>query len=138
MSSERFDGMSLPFTRGGWTRQIASGSFRNGATYKHVEKVKVLGHGTGGATIEEVRILASWDIDQGGNKTVNQRKGRHGLVLRKGTRELAFAVHEDKIGWRILSYDCSCFKAVQTQQEAEKILEGIRWRKWMKKGEKNI
>jgi hypothetical protein len=125
-------------TRGGWTRQIASGTFRNGATWKHIEKIKVIGRGTMGAKLEEVHILASWDTDQGGNKTVNHRKGQHFLSLKKGVRELAFAVH-DKLhekGWQILTYDCSCYLIVETQHEAEEILAATNWRKWMKKGDK--
>jgi 3-hydroxyacyl-CoA dehydrogenase len=132
MAGNKFEGETLPFTRGGWTRQIASGSFRNGATWKHIEKVKVLGRGTMGAKLEEVHILASWDIDQGGNKTINKRRGQHFLSLKKGARELAFAIH-DKTGWRVLTYDCSCYLAVETQQEAEKILSAAKWQKWKKK-----
>ncbi|AJP62021.1 hypothetical protein [ANMV-1 virus] len=134
--TKKYDGETLPFTRHGWLRQVKSGSFRNGATWKNIEKVKVLGHGTMGATLEEVHILASLDIDQGGNKTVNTRRGQHFLSLKKGARELAFAVHENthETGWRVLTYDCSCYRAVETQLEAEKILTTTRWRKWKKKG----
>jgi hypothetical protein len=42
MGINKFEGETLPFTKHGWTRQIRSGTFRNGGTYKHVEKVKVL------------------------------------------------------------------------------------------------
>jgi hypothetical protein len=132
MAENMFEGVPLPFTRHGWTHQITSGIFRNGATWKNIEKVKVLGRGTMGAILEEVHILASWDIDQGGNKTRNLRKGQHSLSLKKGVQELAFAIH-DKTVWRVLTYDCSCFLAVETQHEAEKILSGVKWQKWMKK-----
>jgi hypothetical protein len=132
----KFGGKTLPFSSGGWTRQIKSGFFRNGATYKQVEKVKVLGRGTMGARLEDIHILASWDIDQGGNKTRNTRKGQHLLSLKKGVTELAFAVHgrhkEDE--WRVLTYDCSYCRAVKTQREAEEILSVTNWRKWMEKG----
>jgi hypothetical protein len=74
MSSNKFEGQTLPFISRGWTRQIKSGTFRSGATWKHVEKVKVIGRGTMGSKLEDVHILASWDIDQGGNKTTNTRK----------------------------------------------------------------
>ena len=136
MAGNKYEGETLPFTRGGWTRQIASGSFRNGATWEHIEKVKVLGHGTMGAILEEVHILASWDTDQGGNKTINKRKGQHTLSLKKGAVELAFAVRDrcKKSGWLILTYDCSCYLVVETQQEAESILKASNWRKWIKKG----
>jgi hypothetical protein len=52
--------------------------------------------------------------------------------------ELAFAIHDqhDGGGWCILTYDCSYFGAVKTQQEAQKILAATNWRKWMKKGDK--
>jgi hypothetical protein len=136
MSVNKFEGVSLPFTKNGWTRQIKSGTFRNGATWKHVEKVKILGLGTMGAKLEEVHILASWDIDQGGNKTINQRKGEHFLSLKKGADELAFAVddfHDGEHQWRVLPYDCSFFVVVETQREAEKILAATKWRKWKKK-----
>lgn len=135
MVVNKFGGMRLPFTQNGWTRQIKSGTFRNGATYKHVEKVKVLGRGTMGARLEEVHILASWDIDQGGNKTTNKRKGQHFLSLKKGTTELAFAIHDatEKPGWLILTYDCSYYAIVQTQREAEEVLAATKWRKWLEK-----
>ena len=132
MPSDAFEGHRLPFSSHGWTRQIKSGSFRNGATWKHLEKVKVLGRGTMGAILEEVHIIASWDTDMGGNKSINKRKGQHCLSLKKGARELAFAIH-DKTGWRVLTYDCSCFSAVETQHEAEKILSAAKWQKWKKK-----
>ena len=140
--ANKFEGETLPFSRGGWTRQIKSGTFRNGATWKHVEKVKMLGLGTMGAKLEEVHILASWDIDQGGNKTINKRKGSHFLSLKKGAQELAFAIGS-KSGWQVLPYDCSYFLEVKTQREAERILAATKWRKWKKqnkniaKGEKN-
>jgi hypothetical protein len=138
MAGNKYEGETLPFTRGGWTRQIASGRFRNGATWKHIEKVKVLGRGTMGAILEEVHILASWDTDQGGNKTINKRKGQHFLSLKKGGTELAFAIH-DKFrgsGWRILAYDCSLCTTVKTQHEAQMMLAATNWKKWMKKGGK--
>lgn len=135
MSGDEFEGMSLPFTQNGWTRQIKSGMFRNGSTWKHVEKVKKLGIGTMGARLEEVHILASWDIDQGGNKTVNKRKGQHFLSLMKGVKELAFAI-QDKARWLVLPYDCSYFMAVKTQREAEEVLAATKWRKWLEKGNK--
>ena len=134
MGINKFEGEILPFTRGGWTRQCKGGMFRNGATWKQVEKVKVLGRGTMGAKLEEVHILASWDIDQGGNKTINKRKGQHLLTLKKGVDELAFAVHDSKV-WRILAYNCSYFGVVKTQRDAEEILAAINWRKWKKEGE---
>ena len=81
MGLNTFEGESLPFTRHGWLRQIKSGTFRNGGTWKQVEKVKILGRGTMGAKLEEVHILASWDVDQGGNKTKDLRKGQHFLSL---------------------------------------------------------
>ena len=133
MGINKFEGEILPFTRGGWTRQCKGGMFRNGATWKQVEKVKVLGRGTMGAKLEEVHILASWDIDQGGNKNINMRKGQHHLRLTKGGDELAFALHDGKI-WRILAYNCSCFSVVPTQHEAEDVLAAINWRKWKKEG----
>ena len=132
MAANSFGGETLPFTRGGWTRQIKSGTFRDGATWKQVEKVKILGLGTMGAKLEDVHILASWDIDQGGNKTINKRKGTHCLSLKKGAQELAFAI-QDKARWLVLPYDCSYFVAVKTQREAEDTLKATNWRKWMKK-----
>lgn len=132
MSANKFEGLTLPFTRGDWTRQIKSGTFRNGATFKQVEKVKVLGRGTMGAKLEEVHILASWDIDQGGNKTINKRKGQHFLSLIKGAQELAFAIR-CKSGWLVVPYDCTYFLDVGTQQEAEEILAATKWRKWKNK-----
>jgi hypothetical protein len=136
MATNEFEGMRLPFTQNGWLRQIRSGTFRNGSTYKQVEKVKVLGRGTMGARLEDIHILASFDIDQGGNKTRNTRKGQHLLSLKKGVIELAFAVHgrhkEDE--WQVLPYDCSYYLIVKTQREAEEILTATNWRKWMKKG----
>lgn len=137
MASNQFEGMTLPFTQRGWLRQFASGTFRNGASWKHVEKVRTLGVGTMGAKLEEVHILASWDIDQGGNKIINMRKGQHFLSLRKGVRELAFAIHDKKDnggGWRILTYDCSYYGVVKTQQEAEEVLAATKWRKWANAG----
>jgi hypothetical protein len=136
MSGDEFEGMSLPFTQNGWTRQIKSGAFRTGATWKQVEKVKKLGLGTMGARLEEVHILASWDIDQGGNKTINNRKGQHCLSLMKGVKELAFAI-QDKARWLVLPYDCSYFVAVKTQREAEEVLAATRWRKRVGKAIKN-
>jgi hypothetical protein len=117
MASKTFEGQTLPFTQHGWTRQIKSGYFRNGATYKQVEKVKVLGRGTMGAKLEDVHILASWDIDQGGNKTINTRKGQHYISLKKGATELAFAVHGRR-------------------KDAEEILVATNWRKWADKNKK--
>lgn len=137
MVKDQFEGQPLPFTRGDWTRQLKSGVFRNGASWRNVEKVKVLGRGTMGAKLEEVHILASWDIDQGGNKIINMRKGQHFLSLRKGVRELAFAIHDKKDnggGWRILTYDCSYYGVVKTQQEAEEVLAATKWRKWANAG----
>jgi hypothetical protein len=91
-----------------------------------------------GAKLEDVHILASWDIDQGGNKTINTRKGQHYISLKKGATELAFAVHgrrkDDE--WRVLTYDCSYFRAVKTQREAEEILVATNWRKWADKNKK--
>jgi hypothetical protein len=90
-----------------------------------------------GAKLEDVHILASWDIDQGGNKTINQRKGEHFLSLKKGVTELAFAIddsHDGEHRWRVLPYDCSYFVVVETQRKAEKILTATNWRKWLKKG----
>jgi len=135
MPLNRFEGATLPFTSRGWTRQFKSGTFRNGGTWKHVEKVQVVGFGTMGAKLEEVKIIASWDIDQGGNKTINKRKGQHFLSLMKGAQELAFAI-DDKSGWRILTYDCSYYGVVRTQREAEEILSATKWRKWKNKGGK--
>jgi hypothetical protein len=89
-----------------------------------------------GAILEDIHILASWDIDQGGNKTCNTRKGQHLLSLKKGVTELAFAVHgrhkEDE--WQVLPYDCSYYRVVKTQREAEEILAATNWRKWLNKG----
>lgn len=138
MAVNKFEGQTLPFNSHGWLRQFKSGTFRTGATWKHVEKVKVLGRGTMGAILEEVHILASWDIDQGGNKTINRRKGQHFLSLKKGVTELAFAIHDvtDKPGWRILTYDCSYYAVVRTQREAEEVLAATKWRKWKNKGGK--
>jgi hypothetical protein len=88
-----------------------------------------------GSKLEEVHILASWDIDQGGNKTRNTRKGQHLLSLKKGATELAFAIHgrhkEDE--WQVLPYDCSYYLIVKTQHEAEEILSATNWRKWANK-----
>jgi hypothetical protein len=140
MGLNKFEGETLPFTRHGWRRQIKSGSFRNGATWKHVEKVKVLGRGTMGAKLEEVHILASWDTDQGGNKTINKRKGQHFLSLKKGITELAFAIDDSHDGehiWRVVPYDCSYYLVVETQRKAQEILAATNWRKWMNKGGKN-
>lgn len=134
MASDKFEGRSLPFSSHGWLRQIRSGTFRNGSSYKQVEKVRVVGRGTMGSRLEEVHIIASFDTDQGGNKTKNLRKGQHFLSLKKGAEELAFAVH-DSTCWRVLTYDCSRFAQVQTQQEAEEILTAAQWRRWRKKGE---
>ena len=136
MAGNKFEGETLPFSRHGWTHQITSGTFRNGATWKNIEKVKVLGRGTMGAKLEEVHILASWDTDQGGNKTRNTRKGQHFLSLKKGDTELAFAIHDvtERPGWRILTYDCSYYAVVQTQREAEEVLAATKWRNWKEKG----
>lgn len=135
---KKFEGQSLPFTSHGWTRQFESGTFRNGGTWKHVAKVRAVGRGTMGAKLEEVHIIASWDVDQGGNKTTNARKGQHFLSLKKGAQELAFAIHDRHNGnqWRILTYDCSYYGIVKTQREAEKILSATNWRKWKNKGGK--
>lgn len=132
MATNKFKGVVLPFTSRGWTRQIKSGTFRNGAPWKHVEKVKVLGRGTMGAKLEEVHILASWDTDQGGNKTVDSRKGQQYLSLKKGVDELAFATHT-KQGWAVVAYDCSYYRVVKTQREAEEILKATNWRRWKNK-----
>ena len=135
MASNKYEGYTLPFTSRGWTRQIKSGTFRNGASYKQIEKVRVVGRGTMGSRLEDIHIIASWDIDIGGNKTKNLRKGQHFLSLKKGVDELAFAVH-DSTCWRVLTYNCSKFAQVQTQQEAEAILTAAQWRRWRKKGGK--
>ena len=137
MGINQFGGETLPFTRHGWTRQFKSGTFRDGSTYKQVEKVRVIGKGTMGAKLEDVHILASWDVDQGGNKTTNTRKGSHFLSLKKGTRELAFATIDIFGRWLIVPYDCSYFYWAKTQHEAEGILAATNWRKWYyKKGGK--
>ena len=128
----KFEGLTLPFTQHGWLRQFKSGVFRNGASWRNVEKVKVIGRGTMGSKLEEVHVIASWDVDQGGNKTLNVRKGQHYLSLKKGADELAFAIHSKDM-WRILTYDCTYFRDVKTQREAEKILAATRWRKWNNK-----
>lgn len=135
MATNEFEGQTLPFTVHNWTRQFKSGTFRNGVLYKQVEKVKVLGRGTMGAKLEEVHILASWDVDQGGNKTKDRRKGQHFLSLKKGATELAFAVHDitEKSRWRILTYDCTYYRVVKTQREAEEILKATNWRRWLQK-----
>lgn len=140
MGLNKFEGESLPFTKHGWTRQIKSGTFRNGGTWKQVEKVKVLGRGTMGAKLEEVHILASWDVDQGGNTTKDLRKGQHFLSLLKGVTELAFAIHDQHNGnkWRILTYDCSYCGVVKTQREAQEILAATNWRKWKEKGGEKV
>jgi hypothetical protein len=132
MGINKFEGQTLPFTSRGWLRQFKSGSFRNGATWRNIEKVKVLGRGTMGAKLEEVHILASFDTDIGGNKIKNTRKGQHCLSLKKGPIELAFAVHV-KTGWTVVAYDCSYYLTVKTQREAEKILTATNWRKWARK-----
>lgn len=137
MAANKFGGRTLPFSSHGWTRQIRSGTFRNGAAYKQVEKVKVLGRGTMGAKLEEFHILASWDIDVGGNKTKDLRKGQHFLSLKKGAHELAFAIHDKHNGWRVMAYDCSYCMAVKTQREAQEILAATNWRKWMNAGNGN-
>ena len=137
MGLNKFEGETLPFTLHGWTRQLALGTFRNGASWKHVEKVRTLGVGTMGAKLEDVHIIASWDVDQGGNKTINARKGQHFLSLKKGKQELAFAINDKNGDWQILTYDCSFFAVVKTQREAEEILAATKWRKWFyKKGGK--
>ena len=135
MGLNKFEGVSLPFSSHGWTRQFKSGTFRNGASYKQVEKVRVVGKGTMGSKFEEVHVLASWDIDIGGNKTKDLRKGQHFLSLKKGVEELAFAVHDANC-WHVLTYDCSRFAQVQTQRKAEEILTAAQWRRWRKKGGK--
>ena len=134
MGLNKFEGETLPFTRHGYTRQFVSGIFRNGASYKQVEKVRKIGVGTMGAKLEDVHIIASWDIDQGGNKTVNARKGQHCLSLKKGKQELAFAINDKKGDWQILSYDCSFYAVVKTQREAEEILNVMNRRKWFYTG----
>jgi hypothetical protein len=128
MTTNKYDGQTLPFTSKGWTRQIKSGTYRNGASYKQVEKVRVVGRGTMGSKLEEVHVLASWDIDIGGNKTKNLRKGQHFLSLKKGVEELAFAIHDEHNGngWRVLAYDCSYCLVVKTQQKAQEILAATR------------
>ena len=126
---KRFKGEVLPFTRNGWKRQFRSGEFRAGGGWKQVEKVKLISLGSMGVRLEEVYILASWDIDKGGNKSKDLRKGQHFLSLMKGAQELAFAIH-DKSDWRILTYDCSYYGVVGTQREAEGILTATKWRKW--------
>jgi hypothetical protein len=135
MGLNKFEGATLPFTRHGWTRQIKSGTYRTGASYKQVEKVRVVGRGTMGSKLEDVHILASWDTDVGGNKTKDLRKGQHFLSLKKGSEELAFAVHDTNC-WRVLTYDCSRFAQVDTQREAEAILTAAQWRRWKEKGGK--
>ena len=85
-----------------------------------------------GAKLEEVHILASWDVDQGGNKTINKRKGQHFLSLIKGGQELAFAINALS-GWRVLTYDRTYYLEVETQREAEEILAATKWRKWKNK-----
>ena len=132
MGLSEFEGQTLPFTSHGWLRQFKSGTFRDGATWRHVEKVRVIGRGTMGAKLEEVHIIASWDVDQGGNKTINRRKGQHFLSLKKGVVELAFAIC-GKDNWKVLAYDCSYCSVVETQREAEEILAATRWRKWKEK-----
>ena len=137
MGINQFEGQTLPFTQHGWTRQFSKGSFRNGASWAHVEKVRKIGIGTMGAKLEDVHIIASWDVDQGGNKTINTRKGQHFLSLKKGKQELAFAIDDKNGDWQILTYDCSFFAVVKTQHEAEEILSVMNWRKWYyKKGGK--
>lgn len=135
MSGKKNRGESLPFTQNGYIRQFKSGEFRDGGSWKQVEKVRVIGRGTMGAKLEDIHIIYSCDIDKGGNKTVNKRKGQHSLSLKKGVTELAFAIHDatEKPGWRILSYDCSYYSVVQTQREAEQVLAAINWRKWLNK-----
>jgi hypothetical protein len=138
MATNKFEGRTLPFSQSGWTRQIKSGNFRTGASYKQIEKVRVVGRGTMGSKLEDVHILASWDTDQGGNKTKDLRKGQHFLSLKKGVTELAFAIHDQHNGngWSVLTYDCSYYCVVKTQQEAQKILAATNWRKWLNKGGK--
>lgn len=129
----KFEGVKLPYTSHGWTRQFKGGSFRNGGTWNQVEKVKAVGRGTGGAELEEVHILASRDIDQDGNKKVDVRKGQHHLRLKKEEQELAFAIqgiYTEKNGWIVLGYDCTYCKVVKNQQQAEQILSTANWRKW--------
>lgn len=131
----KFEGVKLPFTSHGWTRQFKGGTFRNGGTYKQVEKVRVVGRGTMGAKLEDVHILASWDVDQGGNKTINRRRGQHVLSLKKGVKELAFGFQDQDTGdWHILPYDCSFYAVVPTQREAEEILKATNWRMWVEAG----
>lgn len=132
--SSKFEGQTLPFTQHGWTREFKIGTFRNGASYKQVEKVRKIGKGTMGATLEDIHIIASWDVDQGGNKTTNTRKGQHFLSLKKGKEELAFAINDKKGNWQVLSYDCSFYSVVKTQREAEEILNVMNWRKWFYTG----
>jgi hypothetical protein len=125
--SKKNKGESLPFTQNGYTRQFKSGPFRDGGSFKQVEKVRVIGYGTMGAKL--------CDIDKGENKTINKRKGQHFLSLSKGGLELAFALDQNT-GWLILSYDCSRFESVNTQHEAEEILKATNWRKWANSGRK--
>lgn len=131
--SAKFEGQTLPFTLHGWLRQFKSGTFRNGASWRNVEKVKTIGIGTMGAKLEEVHIIDSLDVDQGGNKIVNVRKGQHFLSLKKGKEELAFAIQDKEDGWRVLTYDCSLYAVVKTQREAEEILAVVNWRRWKNK-----
>jgi hypothetical protein len=135
MNSKKNKRESLPFTQNGYTRQFKSGPFRDGGAFKQVEKVRVIGRGTMGAKLEDIHIIYSCDIDKGGNKTINKRKGQHFLSLSKGGLELAFAI-DGNSGWLIIPYDCSYFESVNTQHEAEEILKATNWRKWANSGRK--
>ena len=131
MANNRFKGETLPFTANGWTRQLKSGIFRDGGTWKHVEKVKVISRAGMGVRLEDVFVLASWDTDKGGNKTKDGRKGQHFLSLMRGLQEIAFAIKlKNGGGWRVLSYDCRSYYDVQTQDEAQGILAPRSWRQW--------
>ena len=132
MANNRFKGESLPFTVNGWTRQFKSGSFRDGGTWKHVEKVKVISRAGMGVRLEDVFVLASWDTDKGGNTTKDARKGQHFLSLMRGSQEIAFAI-ESKAdrGWRVLSFNCRGYYDVPTKSEAQEILSPLSWRQWL-------
>lgn len=129
MGLNKFMGETLPFTRDNWTRQFKKGFFRDGSEWKQVEKVRTLAKSGMGVRLEEVFILASWDIDKGGNKTKDHRKGQHFLSLMRGKMELAFAI-ENRHDWSILSYDCRKFCTVKMKREAEAMLSPGDWRDW--------
>lgn len=132
MANNRFKGESLPFTVNGWTRQFKSGSFRDGGTWKHVEKVKVISRAGMGVRLEDVFVLASWDTDKGGNTTKDARKGQHFLSLMRGSQEIAFAIESKAArGWRVLSFNCRGYYDVPTKSEAQEILSPLSWRQWL-------